>query len=124
MRRTYAYNGIYIGFLLGLWVGLSTKNTVIGVVVGIASAIAIFVIIRLIENLIRKGVDKVVDGISGKSSTYEDGEAGLNGQKNILDEKANDKDWICSKCGKRVAWYSVNCECGNTKLKSVSEKQQ
>lgn len=121
VRRTYAYNGITIGVFLGILIWLATKNTVIGVASGIGISIVAFIIIRVIENLLRKGIDTMVDGLAGVQDPYIDGEVQSNGQKHILEEKTNDKDWVCSRCGRRVPWYSVNCECGNTKMNSDKE---
>lgn len=58
MRKTYAYNSIFIGFLVGMLVGVSSDSVVLAVLAGLGVAIVGFIVIRVIENAIDAGVDK------------------------------------------------------------------
>ena len=61
MRKTYAYNSIFIGFLLGLWVYVSAESILLAILTCIGVSVVGFILIRLLENLLYKGADKAVD---------------------------------------------------------------
>lgn len=61
MRKTYAYNSIFLAFIIGIAIYVSTENTVLTVIAFLGIAIGGFILIRVLENLLYKGVDKAVD---------------------------------------------------------------
>ena len=70
MRKTYAYNSIFIGFLVGLLAGVSSDSVVLAVLAGLGVAIVGFIVIRLIENAINAGVDKAADKVKEAYSKH------------------------------------------------------
>ena len=50
MRKTYAYNSIFIGIMLALLVQVSTENIVLAVITLLGVSILGFVVIRALEN--------------------------------------------------------------------------
>jgi Na+/melibiose symporter-like transporter len=66
MRKTYAYNSIFIGFLLALVVYVSTESAVLGILTLLGVSIGGFVLIRALENAMYRGADKAADAITKK----------------------------------------------------------
>ena len=61
MRKTYAYNSIFIGIMLALLVQVSTENIVLAVITLLGVSILGFVVIRALENALYKAGDMAVD---------------------------------------------------------------
>ncbi len=107
MRRTYAYNGIFIGVILGFAAAVFANNIVVGIIVAIVASVLCFLAIRGLENLLNKGMDKAEQAIKNKIDEKNRAKAQ---EVPIVDagtklcpycgSEVSEGDKFCLKCGK------------------------
>ncbi|MBR2304158.1 MAG: zinc ribbon domain-containing protein [Ruminococcus sp.] len=113
MRKTYAYNSIFIGIMLALLVQVSTENIVLAVITLLGVSILGFVVIRALENAFYKAGDMAVDKAMDAYTKRKQRKMQENAAPNV--RTAVSADWVCS-CGHTNPQESKFCGmCGAAK---------
>lgn len=111
MRRTWAYNGIFIGLILGITLAVVTDSWVVGIIAAIVGSVGCFLGIRALENLLHKGVVKAEDAIKNKiDSSNKNSSAG---------DTVAAGSRLCPYCGEEIPAVSSTCPFCSKSLESV-----